>query len=136
MGGAAEPRGVVDVDAPVVVVADLNVAGMDAHPDAQRAVVRPLGRFERILCGGGSPQRGTRLAERDEERVAVGVDFDAAVGGPHLAQDLVMSRQYVAVEVADLLQQPRRALDVAEEQGQVAVRQLYLPGCRIHLRPG
>ena len=82
MRRAAQTRRIVDVDAPVVVVADPRVARVDAHPHAQVAAVGPLVSRQRGLRGRGGLDGGAGLAEDDQEGVAVGVHLDAAVPWP------------------------------------------------------
>ena len=68
------------------------------------------------------PRPGPR--EGDEKRVSLGVDLVAAVLGEGLAQDALVLREHLAVALAQLLEQPRRPLDVREEEGDGADRQL------------
>ena len=55
--------------------------------------------------------------EREEERVALRVDLGAAASLHGAAHDPPVVVHDLRVVVAELLQQPRRALDVAEEEG-------------------
>jgi hypothetical protein len=53
----------------------------------------------------------------DEERVALRVDLDASVSLERLAECAPVLREHVGVLLPELLQEPRRALDVGEEKG-------------------
>ncbi len=71
---------------------------------------------QRALSVLGSRHRIRGTAERDKERVALRIDLDAVVRRERGPQTAAMLVQRVAVTVAELLQQPRRALDIREEQ--------------------
>ena len=71
--GGRDPRCSVDVYADVALVGHERLAGVNAHPDADRpGLERPL-RLDRGGDGVGGPR------ERDEERVALRVHLDAVV---------------------------------------------------------
>ena len=74
----------------------------------------PLERILRRLraCDG---VRGA--CEGDEEGVALRVDLDAAVSRERLAERAPVLGEHVGVPLAELVQEPRRALDVGEEKG-------------------
>ena len=69
--------------------------------------------------------RLARIGEGEVERVALHLHLDAAVPGERLAQQaaVILERPHVRL-LAELLQQPRRALDVREEQRDRAARKL------------
>ena len=82
----------------------------DAHPDRTRREAR-----QRIR---GSRERSRRGREGDEEGVSLRVDLDPAVRCERLAQNAAMLGERLRVVLrAQLVQQPRRALDVGEEEG-------------------
>ena len=112
-----EPGRVVDVRAPVVVLAHLGRAGVQPHPHAHLGVRRPVVLRERTLGrrGGLDSVRGSR--EGDEERVALGVDLHPAVRRPDSPQQRAVLGEQVAVGVAEAVEQAGRALDVGEEEG-------------------
>jgi hypothetical protein len=116
---AHHTRGAMDVRADVAPVADDRLAGVDADPDSDRAAgERRDGLLGRRYC---LPRRG----ERHEERVALGVDLDPAVPGESLAEHAAVLLEHVGVALcAELVEQPRRALDVREEQRHGAGRKL------------
>src|SRR5207342_2501942 len=77
------------------------------------------------LCGYGGSHRVAPAPEDREKRVALAVDLDAAGFLKRRAKQGPMHVERFAVEVApERLQQSSRALDVAEEKGERAVRQL------------
>ena len=72
-------------------------------------------------CGHGVSSR----LERGEERIALRVDDAALVRRDCGAQEtLVVGEHLVVAVVAELLQQRRRPLDVREEKGDCACRQV------------
>ena len=67
---------------------------------------------------GGRRERPGRRREGEEEGVALRVDLDAAVASARLADDAAVLGERLRVGLgAELVQQPRRALDVGEEEG-------------------
>ncbi len=92
---------------------------MQAHAHRDRAgrelLVGLLRRGRRSLC----------RRERDEERVALSVDLDAAVSGEGGSQRTAMLGERVGVGVRpERMEQPCRALDVGEEERHSAGRQV------------
>ena len=80
---------------------------------------------ERFLPLAGRSKRIRCARERDKERVALGVDLDAAVRRESLAQDAPMLRQRSRVALrAQLVQELGRALHVGKEEGDGAGRKL------------
>jgi hypothetical protein len=63
MAGRADPRRAVHVQADVIVVADLGLAGVDPHPHAHVDVLGPALGGERAL---GADRGGDRVARADE----------------------------------------------------------------------
>jgi hypothetical protein len=64
-------------------------------------------------------------AEGDEERVALRVDLLAPVRGEDLPQQpLLVGQQFAVPSPAELLEQPGRALDVREQEGDGAAQTL------------
>ena len=124
VAGCADPRAPVDVHADVALVGDDRLTGVDAHPDADRA-----GGERSLGCSGGGdcPFRGR---EGDEEGVPLRVDLDAAVARERFPQHPPMLAEEVRVPLAVLAQQPGRALDIREEEGDRAARELAHGGCR------
>ena len=113
----------MDVDADVALVGDDRLAGVDAHPDAERAA------FERLASLGGRGRGVGGSGEGDEESVALRVDLDARVPGERVSQRPAMLGEELDVSRPVLLEQPRRALHVGEEEGDGSARK------RAHSRP-
>ena len=106
-----DARAAVDVLAHVTLLGYGRRAGVQPHAHADRSRLEPLARRLR------GRRRSSRCRERDEERVALRVDLDAAVRGRRLAHDAPVLRERVGVaRRPELVQQARRALDVGEEE--------------------
>jgi hypothetical protein len=102
----------MDVDADVALVGKERSAGVDSHADLDRICGKVLLRLLRRGYGISSS------AECEEERIALRVDLRAAHGAEGLAHDAAMiARDHGIARVAELLQQPGRALDVSEGKG-------------------
>ena len=124
VAGRRDPRRVVHVDADVVLgiarcptIAEPALAEVEAHPDADRRAVRPRLGGERPLGRDRGRGRGERPIEGREERVALGLDDDAAGAldrGPK--QGVVAARRSPPSAGADRPLEPRRTLDVGEEE--------------------
>jgi hypothetical protein len=100
---------------------------MQAHADAQGA----LGELR--LCFGGSASRLTGVGEDDEEGIALRVNLEPAVAGESRAQDPVVLGERLHIAGPELLEQPRRALDVSEEQGDGSDGKLGHPAMMRHV---
>ena len=73
---------------------------------------------------GGRKGAGSRR-EREEERVTLRIDLDSAAGHARLAYRPAVLSQSVGVGVRpQLVEQSRRALDVGEEEGDRAGREI------------
>jgi hypothetical protein len=93
------------------------LSGVESHPDADRQVV------ERALAGYGRGDRVVRTGEGVEERVALRIDL--ASGGERLTEPRQVLLEDRAVVVrAELPEQPGRSLDIGEEKGDGARREL------------
>ena len=62
--------------------------------------------------------------ERHEERITLRIDLNTVVGRTGRAHDPAMIVECIAVPVAELVQQPRRPLDVREEERHHSTREL------------
>jgi hypothetical protein len=107
----SDPGGAVDVDSNVAVVSDERLTCVQAHADANRAI----GQCVSCPCSSGNGVRCSR--ERNKERVALGIHFDAAGGSERLAQHPPMLGEHVRVAFTELVQQARRTFHVREEKG-------------------
>ena len=106
-----------DSRAAVYLEPDVSLGGQPRHARVQAGAHAngPVGeRVHRLARGCGRP---LRRRERDEERVSLRIDLDAAVRGDRRAHDPPVRIE--SVDVArrpELVQEPRRALDVSEEE--------------------
>ena len=105
----------------------------DANPEL--VAVRPFVGGERALDLGGRRDGVVRRGERDEERVALRVDLEAAMPVDRVPQEVAVRREQAGVDVAETPEQPGRALDVGEQEGDRAgrgrsghVQQVWLRG--------
>ena len=126
--GRGDARGPMNVDPDVTLVGHEWLTRVDAHAYANRAAVE---RVPRLVCGGNGV---SGAGERDEEGIALGVHFDALVSRERLPQDSSMLVEQIGVAPPVLLQESCRALDVREEEGDGAGRQLG-PAHRAILSP-
>ena len=106
----------VDVETDKALVPQLGRARVQSHPHPNGPAV------ERGLALGCRRDRLGRAREGVEERAALGVDLDAAVAGEGVPQYPPVLGKRLRVAVAELVQQPRRALDVGEEERDRATR--------------
>jgi hypothetical protein len=81
-------------------------------------------RRQRELSLDGREDRVASAREGDEERIPLRVDLVTSVRSERLAQQPLMFRKHLSVALAQLLEQPRRSLDVGEQEGDGARRQL------------
>jgi hypothetical protein len=111
-----QPGGAVERLAVVVAVAQLGLAGMQGGPGREGEPTRPGARAERPLQGQGRGGRVARPHEHRHRRVALasGLDEPPAVGadGPGAHHRPVP------------LPQRRRPLDVGQQEGEDAIREL------------
>ena len=116
--GVADPGGLVHREADVPVLAEGRLARVQPHPHLDDRAVRPLLRHQAPLSGDRGLERGARAAEDREERVALPVDLDPARLLEREPEHLVVEAEHLPVLLAaELLQELRRALDVAEQEG-------------------
>ena len=111
---------------PVVtaVFGDVRLAGVHPHPHAQLGADGPLVRGKRALRGRRGRGCVARAGEDVEAGVPLGVHLLAPVRSERLAQQPTVLGEDRAVAVAQLLQQVRGTLDVAEEERHGAGREL------------
>jgi hypothetical protein len=113
----------VDVGADVPFVGEVRGAGVDADPDTDRPV------RQSFYGLGRGAQRSTRRRERYEERVTLCVDLDPAARRERTAQHAPVLAERIGIRLGtELVQQPRRALDVSEEERHRARGQIFAHG--------
>jgi hypothetical protein len=104
------------VEPGVEIVVDHRLTRVDPDPDPDRLAL-PLVLGERLLTLRGRRHPLPRERKREEERVALHLHLDTAVVPEDLAQQSPVLRERANVRVtAQLLKQPRRSLDVREDQ--------------------
>ena len=105
-------RSTMDVHPHVSLVREQRLASVQADAHAQRHVQ------DRVVGSTGGSDRSASRLERDEERVALRIDLDAAVPLPHTTQRNAMDiqRQRV-VRSPEPAQQRGRTFDVREQEG-------------------
>ncbi len=116
--GGRDPRRAVDVDPDVALVRRLWLTGVDSDAHADGAAL------ERVARVGGRRHCVRCAREGNEERVALRVDLDAVVSRERFSQGAAVLREEIRVARSVLLEEPRRALDVGEEEGDGAGRKL------------
>ena len=128
-----DPRRAMDAETVVTLVSDAGLAGVQADPHTTLRAFGPWVLGESALCGDCRQRGVRRLAKSDEEGVALCVDLLAVVLGECGAQDPAVVGEHLAVPVAQQFQQPRRPLDVREEERDGPAREFGHP--RASLRP-
>src|SRR6266487_2073445 len=114
--GGSDACRAMDVRADVALLREQRRAGVETHPDRQ---------LELRLCGAGGVKGSGRSRERNQERVALRVHLDAAASPGRLTQNAAVLRERIRIVLrAELLQEPRRPLDVGEEKGDRARREV------------
>ena len=118
VGGGGDPRRAVDVDADIALVGHDRLARVDPHADADRAVLEGVPRF-----GGGLDSfGGARETRRRRHPPACRPRRPSAARTR--PQDPPVLGEEVGIGRPVLLEEPRRALDVGEEEGDGATREL------------
>ncbi len=108
----------VHVDADVPLVGDGRLPGVQPDPDRHRPAPQRL--LDVRGCGDGIG----RSRKGDEEGVALRVDLDPPMGSDHLPHDLAVRDEHVGVPIAELVQEPRRTLDVREHERHGSTREV------------
>jgi hypothetical protein len=110
VGGRCDACASVHVEPDVPLVRHCGLPGVKPHPDSHRS------RRQRLLRLLGGRGRIARAGERDQERVALGVHLHPAVCGNGVAKHGSVLGQRRRVVASQLAEQPRRPLDVREEE--------------------
>ena len=114
-----DPSSAVDVVSDVALVGDERRPGVEAHADVDRAGRQRLG--ECCCCSESTGRRG----EGEEEGISLGVDLDPALCRARLPDDAAVLGERFGVRFgAELVEEPRRALDVGEEECDRASRKV------------
>ena len=119
MPGRGDAGCSVNVRSDVALVGDMRRASVDPHAHADRS-----GR-KHLLSFGSGGNCGRRGGERDEERVALRIHLDPVVADEGMTECAAMLGQHVCVGIGTkLLQEPRRTLDVGEDESDGSGRKL------------
>ena len=108
------------IEPDIALIGPERLPRVQPHPHPHRAARK------RELRIGRRRHRIGRTREGDEERVTLRVDLDSLVAPPGLPQRTTVLGQHLRIPVAQLLQQPRRPLDVREEERHRPSRELRL----------
>ena len=114
-----DARRAVHVDADVSLLSHERLAGVHTHAHTDCAAGQTV-----LPVGRGGEGVG-RLRERDEERIALRVDLDTRVACERVTEDAPVCGERSRVIVAEVVQQPRRSLDVREEERDCPRRQRH-----------
>ena len=110
VAGGRDPRRPVHVEPHVPPIGPERLACVQSHPHPHRAA-----RKRELRVRGGRHGIG-RTRKGDEESVALRVDLDALVPPPGLPQRPAVLGKHVRIPVAQLPEEPRRPLDIREEE--------------------
>jgi hypothetical protein len=106
----SDASGAVHVDADVALVSKEWLTGVKADPNANRAG------GERVARHSGGGERIRRLGKGNEESITLRVHLDTAMAGEGLAESAAVVAQNVRIPIAELVQQPCRALHIGEQE--------------------
>src|SRR5713101_5387371 len=123
--GRRDPRGVMNIDADVLIADEWRFAGVEANPDADRFIPRPRLGGEFTLRLGGCAARVQGALEHAEKRIAFGAQFPAVAACERRTQNLVMNHLRLHVALAELLHQLSRSLDIGEKERYGAGRKTH-----------
>jgi hypothetical protein len=118
VSGPADAGSTMDREAEIPLLRRRRLARVDSDPHPHVRAVRPPMAGQRPLNRDRCRHRISGAAEGDEERVALRVDHLAPMRGEDLAEQPLLVGQELAVpSPAQPFQQPGRALDVREQEG-------------------
>jgi hypothetical protein len=124
VGKGGKPRRAVDAESDQALPGLLGTAGVESHADLDGRVLGPWLGGQRALRRDGRLDGVGRLVERHEQGVTLGSLLDSTVGLGSSPEDLTVTTAQLGVAVTpDGLLDARRALDVAEQEGERAARQ-------------
>ena len=118
MSRRADPRPSMDPDPHIALGGGGRICRVDPHPDPEFAAIRPHLLRQGALAVARREDRVARASEADKERVTLCVDLVALVRGEGLAQEPSVFVEHGGIRlVAEITKQPRRALDIGEQEG-------------------
>ena len=126
----------MDAETHVSLIPDHGLARVQTHTHPHLAALGPPVLRERTLRHDCGSQRRIGTPKGEEEGVSLGVDLPAAALLRCCADDPLVLGENLAVALPEVLEQPRRSLDVGEEEGDCAARELghaegVCAGCRL-----
>ena len=116
VAGAADPRRDVDVESDVALVDELGLARVEADPHPQNTLRRPPLPADRALEVDGGRDRVPGAGEDEKRAVPGPVHLVPVPTARRLAHELPQARADRPVTLSERVQEPRRALDVGEEE--------------------
>jgi len=120
----ADARRAMHAEPDVPFVSDLGLCRVQAHTDPNPGAVRPVVRCQSPLGYNGCSQSRVGAGKREEERIALRVDLATVASFCRLPKDSAVGAKDIAVPLSELLEQPCRALDISEEEGNGPLREL------------
>ena len=117
VAGGTDSGRAVDVQADVALSCPNRLAGVDAHPvpDGDSVGPRPLGHGPLAVDRGLDSRSGA--LEDEVQPIASRAPLERTMSRERLADQPVVIGQHRRIAVAQDLEQPRRALDVGEHEG-------------------
>jgi hypothetical protein len=134
VAGSRDSRGPVDGQSDIAAVRELGLTRVDTDSNPHLAFRRPVVRRKRALSLDRRGDRGACAGEDKEERVSLRIHLEAAEVCERPPQQASVLRQDAGVPLSELALEPRRPLDVREEEREGAagqpgrVRSLYVIG--------
>ena len=123
VAAGGDARGAVDVVSHVALIGQKRRSAVQADPDVHRT-----GR-KRIREGGGRGERPRSGREGKEEGITLRIHLDPALSRAGRANDPAVLGEHICVALrAERVQEPRRALDVGEEERDSAGRKVVTHG--------
>ncbi len=124
MAGRTDARSTMHGETRVATVDRCSLACVDPHPHLHFGLVRPGVARQRPLRLDGSEHGLVCTPERVEERVPLRVELVPAVLRERQADEPLVLGEYLRVAATELPDQPRRPLDVREEERHRAAREI------------
>ena len=106
-----DSSGSMDIEPNVALFGHDRLPRMDTHANADRAGCQPFTTGRR-----GGKCVGC-LGKRDEERITLRVHLNTSMADECLTQRAPVLGERLGIAIAQLVEQPRRPLDVREEEG-------------------
>ena len=129
--GRSDPRRAVHPQPDIALLFDYGLARMQPHAHTHLGALGPFVLGKSLLRDDRGSQSRVGAREGEEERVSLVVDLSAFAFLCGCSQDAPLLGENRAVALPQLLEQPRRALDVREQEGDGAAVQLRRePPCR------